>query len=156
MLFILTLRQNYWANKILSLKKICDIYIYIYIYICVRFVRANARVYIRGHYVSRCVYQDALMRRSTPKHACLQIVLIYIYICICICICICVYIYIYIYIFTSSFLYFLYTVAPRETAQVWNLFRKNNEVQHTGGNWQAFPGPSCSTCEGRQNICFCE
>ena len=28
------------------------------------YVMANARVYIRGHYVSRCVYQAALMRRS--------------------------------------------------------------------------------------------
>ena len=47
----------------------------------VRLVRVNARVYtyIRGRYVSGCVYQAALMRRSTPKHACLQIVLIYIY-----------------------------------------------------------------------------
>ena len=49
------------------------------------------------------VYQAALMRRGTPKHACLQIVLhIYIYIYIYIYICINIYVY-YISVTLSTF-----------------------------------------------------
>jgi hypothetical protein len=48
------------------------------------------------------MYQAALTRHKTPKHACLQIVLciyVCIYMYICICVCICIYnMYMYIYI----------------------------------------------------------